>query len=42
MQEEMRLGSNHARQQQGDFEQNVAHTGKGKGKAKKISSGGAT
>jgi hypothetical protein len=42
MQEEMRLESNHAGQQQDDDEENVALTGKGKGRAKKSFNGGAT
>jgi hypothetical protein len=38
----MRLGANHAGQQQGDDEEYVALTKKGKGRAKKSSSGGTT
>jgi len=41
-QEEMRVGSNHAKQQRGVNEENVALTRKGKSKTKKGSSGGAT
>lgn len=39
IQEEMRVGSKHAGQQQGEDEENVAFSGKGKGRANKSSSG---